>query len=618
MNCSDRIDEMPSPLVSIIVPVYNVEELLYNCLMSVVYQTLADTEVIVVNDASPDNSQAIIDQFVAAFPDKVRCVVHDHNQGLAYARRTGLRCAKAPYVLFVDSDDFVSGDICEELLNTVTIEKLDMLYFPFLRYWEESGREERLYPPRQATNMLLRGGYAAFWGAMYRKDFLLEHEDIAFLPMQFEDAAATPALLSRTGKVGVYRKKNLYFYRYERKGSICAQQINERKMLDTFAADTIGLKNVTVAYQRDYSHRVIKRACSHTTKELSIYDYAVLHLKEIIKATSNYQNAWPQECLRTIERVRELPDEIRIPKIVYINGFIKDELKDFSLYLDEAQRAYLFNPDVRVLDENSCDMATLPQWVKDAGPHEWGLYFAVKEIAKRGGIYISPTVRVATSFNREAFRSAFFASGEEATILPCAFGGTPDSPLFNEILHKAGQEEPSIKFRGMADCMARAVIEAGGVHLDGSEEYGPKWMQLHILSFGDVFRSLTPEISYCTQDWSNFKTLPEEFLSVPQSLNDLAWRLAARRQQKNMRMLQGKAENIMLKNTQEAFKEAERALKRAENAFNTAKKYASAVSARDFEKKLKNIQNSKPYRLARWFYHLFPAGLQKRLWNLMR
>ena len=583
MSRTDNLHKhkLPPPSVSIIVPVYNVEKQLYSCLMSAVYQTLTDTEVIVVNDASPDNSQTIIDQFVAAFPDKVRCAVYKRNRGVACARKRGLRLARAPYVIFIDSDDFISSTACEELLQAIRADNLDMVYSPSLRCWEVSEKEEILPLPEESGNdALIKNGLATFCGTIFRKTFLLEHADIAFLPMQFEDAAAIPALLSRTDRVGVYRKNLLYYYRYEREGSTCTQPINEKKMLDTFSAETIGLKNVAAAYQRDYTYRVIKRACAHLRKEPAVYDYAVLHLKKIIKATSAYQEAYPQGCLKIIEHVMQLPDEIRIPKIVYVNGFIKDELKDFSVYMEEARRAYRFNPDVRVLDEQSCNTETLPRWVRAMGPHEWGLYFAVEEIAKRGGLYISPTVRVATSFNREAFRSAFFASGKEATILPCAFGGTPDSPLFNEILQKAGQEEPSIKFRGMADCMARAVIEAGGVHLDGSEEYGPRWMPFHILSFGDVFRSLTPEKSYCILDWSNFKTLPEEFLSVPKALNDRA-----------------------CKDTEKLLEEAASKIQ----ALETEKKAALAKAAAA-EKKLRHLRSFKAYILANNL-HYFRSGI---------
>ena len=126
MYMKSNFDKLTPPYVSVVIPVYNVEGLLRTCLTSAVYQTLPEVEVVVVNDASPDNSQKIIDEFVERFPGKVRCIIHEQNQGLAYARRTGLRNAKAPYVVFVDSDDFISSDLCEVMLNKILENDDDM------------------------------------------------------------------------------------------------------------------------------------------------------------------------------------------------------------------------------------------------------------------------------------------------------------------------------------------------------------------------------------------------------------------------------------------------------------------------------------------------------------
>ncbi|MDO5614628.1 MAG: glycosyltransferase [Cruoricaptor ignavus] len=92
--------------VSIIVPVYNVENYLAKCLDSLVSQTLTDIEILVINDGSTDNSQMIINEYQERFPDKIKSFVKE-NGGLSDARNFGLDRAKGEFVGFVDSDDYV-------------------------------------------------------------------------------------------------------------------------------------------------------------------------------------------------------------------------------------------------------------------------------------------------------------------------------------------------------------------------------------------------------------------------------------------------------------------------------------------------------------------------------
>lgn len=584
---------LTAPYVSIIIPVYNVEKTLYSCLVSAVFQTLSETEIIVVNDATQDNSQEIIDEFVAMFPNKVKCVIHEQNQGLAYARRTGLCHAVAPYVIFLDSDDFISGDLCQEILTKMLMEDLDLAYYPALRCWESDSKCEVLYPPKDNNQSnMIKNGWAAFWGAMYRRDFLLAHQDIAFLPMLFEDAASTPAILSHTDKIGVYRKRALYFYRFGRQGSICAQQMTARKMRDTFCADMIGLKNVKPEQQTAYAVRALNRASNTLWKESSIYDYSVAHVKRLCGLTDHCQIAVSPNSKRIIDHAMSLPDKILIPKIVFVNGFVRESLKDFDLYLTEAHRAYLFDPEVVVLDTSNCDVSLLPAWLKDASSEEKGLYFAVRSICEQGGIYISPAVRIVTSFNREAFRGAFFVAGDNTTVLPCVFGAEPGNPLLQAMQVAIEREQTAWRRDGVADCMARVLIGESGVHLNGRDEYGLH--QLHMLAFSDVFRKEKSERSYCILDYNNYKGTSDDMLCVPQHLNDFAWKLAAQRLDTALSQKEA----------------AEKEKKNAEKAASDAKKKAATV-----QKEFNRFRKTRLYKFAKRIHDLLPERLRKLLWK---
>ena len=106
----------PRTKVSVIVPVYNVELYLEKCLLSLVNQTLQDIEIIVVNDGSRDHSQQIIEKFQQEHPQKIFAYTKE-NGGLSDARNFGIDRAKGKYIGFVDSDDYVSETMYDEMLN---------------------------------------------------------------------------------------------------------------------------------------------------------------------------------------------------------------------------------------------------------------------------------------------------------------------------------------------------------------------------------------------------------------------------------------------------------------------------------------------------------------------
>lgn len=107
---------MTTPKVSIIVPVYKTEKYLERCLQSLLHQTLADIEIILVDDGSPDRCPMLCDK--AAAQDARVKVIHKQNEGLGYARNSGLEAASGQYIGFVDSDDYVKNDMYETLYNT--------------------------------------------------------------------------------------------------------------------------------------------------------------------------------------------------------------------------------------------------------------------------------------------------------------------------------------------------------------------------------------------------------------------------------------------------------------------------------------------------------------------
>jgi glycosyltransferase involved in cell wall biosynthesis len=116
-------------LVSVIVPIYKVEKYLVHCLESIVHQTYRDLEIILVDDGSPDNCPQICDDYKKK--DNRIKVVHKENAGLGFARNSGLKIATGEYVLFVDSDDWLSIDTISALMDYVQTYNPDMIIFGY-------------------------------------------------------------------------------------------------------------------------------------------------------------------------------------------------------------------------------------------------------------------------------------------------------------------------------------------------------------------------------------------------------------------------------------------------------------------------------------------------------
>ena len=148
------------PLISVIVPVYNVEKYLDRCVKSILRQTYKDFELILVDDGSPDKCPSMCDEW--AKKDERIHVIHQKNQGLSAARNNALKKAKGNYISFIDSDDWISDDMLEDLLKLLFKYKADISVCNFFKTSDEKQKPDNrnvnvhLYTKDEFMHIILR------------------------------------------------------------------------------------------------------------------------------------------------------------------------------------------------------------------------------------------------------------------------------------------------------------------------------------------------------------------------------------------------------------------------------------------------------------------------------
>lgn len=167
-----------SCMISIILPVYNVEKYLDDCIESLIQQTYKNIEVIIVDDGSTDNSGIIADK--CANKDNRIKVIHKQNGGVATARNTGLKIARGEFIIFVDPDDWVTLDHVEYLLKLQSISDADvcMTTALFTKYGEKQVEkiEEKTISASQAATLLLNPDmYVGSYSKIFRRKWLLDN-----------------------------------------------------------------------------------------------------------------------------------------------------------------------------------------------------------------------------------------------------------------------------------------------------------------------------------------------------------------------------------------------------------------------------------------------------------
>ncbi|MBQ3350739.1 MAG: glycosyltransferase [Thermoguttaceae bacterium] len=206
------------PKVSVIIPVYNVEQYLRQCLDSAMNQTLRDIEIICVDDGSTDSSGAILDEY--AIMDSRFVVVHQANGGLSDARNSGIVRATGDYIVFLDSDDFCEVTLCEKTIQLAEQSGADMVQFLY-RIDSDDGvvlePEAVKYSVDSNDRLLMERLVPNVWLYLYRRSFLTDNKLSFIKGIIFEDIPFTYPARYLANKIAFLPEK-LYCYRVSTEG----------------------------------------------------------------------------------------------------------------------------------------------------------------------------------------------------------------------------------------------------------------------------------------------------------------------------------------------------------------------------------------------------------------
>ena len=276
------------PQISVIVPVYKVEQYLPACVESILGQSLSDFELILVDDGSPDNCGALCDAYAAQDP-RIR-VIHQPNGGLSAARNAGMEIAQGKYMTFIDSDDYVTPDYLELLYRNVEQSGAELAVCRTRVF--EDGRDPAADPSaaevdskvltgREAVILLYRGDETVpiiACAKLFRRELLADlrfpvgklHEDQAFVPIACWRAKTLVTVNARA-----------YYYR-DRPESITSKKFSVKRYDDIWGVDQCQ------AFFRQKGETEILRAAEDKRKRL-LCVYAIYAKRDGVSVPEEYR-----------------------------------------------------------------------------------------------------------------------------------------------------------------------------------------------------------------------------------------------------------------------------------------------------------------------------------------
>ena len=212
-------------MVSIIVPIYKVEKYLRRCLDSIVNQTYSDLEIILVDDGSPDSCGSICDEYAKQDPRII--VIHKENEGLGYARNSGLDICSGEYIMFVDSDDYLNENAVRILLDRMLQDGSDLAVGKHIDVYEDESVNESFWIFKTNCVMTPKDVFlternffpVCAWAKLYKREIF---DRVRYTSISIgEDLWVFPFVVEQCGKISI-ETSTIYYY-FQRSNSLMRQ-----------------------------------------------------------------------------------------------------------------------------------------------------------------------------------------------------------------------------------------------------------------------------------------------------------------------------------------------------------------------------------------------------------
>ncbi len=327
--------------VSIIVPVYKVEKYLAECLDSLIRQTLREIEILCINDGSPDASMEIL-QAYARKDARIRIILQ-RNQGLSAARNTGLARARAPYLMFCDSDDFYHPEMCEKMYRAITDSEADLAICGVETFYEDetipqSADDQHFALPAEGKHCIddaLRIRLSVnVWNKIWRRDWVNAYDISYPVGLVYEDLYFYDLYIDHAKTIYV-QPERLYTYR-RRGASIVTKMITSVTNRPVYAEDLLHI------FMGIYEHRK-QHGRWFGKEEVFLSRFEIFFSEALGRTTTKVQRqALYEKGMNTLKsifpKLSELPNDIRHalinlgypPKVRTWGGLLTIKRKDNS------------------------------------------------------------------------------------------------------------------------------------------------------------------------------------------------------------------------------------------------------------------------------------------------
>lgn len=446
------------PLISVIVPVYNGENVIRRCLDSVLNQTYQNLEVVVVNDGSSDATPDILQSYKEQWGEKLQ-IINIENSGQGKARSIGIQKANGSLLGFCDADDYYNLNGFEIMERSFRKQKADILYIPCIRDKQYlSFRIGEILPPYLPGEIIRRLIMFGFYNILVKKELLLEMGEIP--PIIYEDIAYVGALLTKAENLAYYPHP-VYHY-VDTPGSVVNSRTNPR-LLDLCKAIDWALAHAGDQFREELTMALAQK-CLEKVKSLWFYGDCFFEklrsMKPVIESNPCYREHIKE--YKVLSYYLELPGTL-FPRTVYMDGISRRPGAEEK----EAVRKNAFRDGAEVIvltgEENGG---------RFTDKRMAAAYCGIKRVLETGGIYIGGEIRITGPFDCMRIYRSFFGYEHRTLLSAGIFGGQKGDPVFAEIL-KFWTEKASrdCTLEEGAQLLTDCLVSKYGLRLKGENTY---------------------------------------------------------------------------------------------------------------------------------------------------